>query len=269
VVASSAGPQVETPPSPTLGRVRLRVLGSNGTYPTPGRPASGYLVEHADSLVMVDAGPGTVAAFQEWASPGRLDALVVTHIHPDHCSDVPVLYHLFRFGPAVRRGIRALGPDGVADRLVAFMGAGPGDEIMGVFEWQTVGKGDRAQVGEIALAFGIADHPVPTLVTSLEAGGRRLVLSSDTGPGGDLLQMASDADLLVCEATVQGGPGASWWPYHLSAGEAGALARRAGARRLLLTHVAPILDPVRSVDEAKETFGGPVEWAAPGMEVEI
>jgi ribonuclease BN (tRNA processing enzyme) len=249
--------------------VRLRVLGSSGTYPTPGRPASGYLVEHADALVMVDAGPGTVAALQQWASPGRLGALVITHIHPDHCSDVPVLYHLFRFGPEVRRGVRALGPDGVADRLAAFVGAGPGDGFSEVLEWQTVRKGDRARVGEITLAFGMADHPVPTLVTSLEGGGRRLVISSDTGPGGDLLEMASDADLLVCDATMQGGPRTSWWPYHLSAGEAGALARRAGAKRLLLTHLAPILDPAQSVAEAMEAFGGPVEWAAPGMEVEI
>jgi ribonuclease BN (tRNA processing enzyme) len=149
------------------------------------------------------------------------------------------------------------------------MGTGSGNDILEVFEWRTVGKGDRAQVGEISLAFGIAHHPVPTLVTSLEAGGRRLVLSSDTGLGGDLLGMASDADLLVCEATIQGGPRDSWWPYHLSAAEAGTLAKRAGVRRLLLTHLAPILDPARSVEEAMETYGGPVEWAAPGMEVEI
>ena len=104
---------------------------------------------------------------------------------------------------------------------------------------------------------------------SLAAEGRRLVYSADTGPGGDLAALAAGADLLLCEASLASGPGPQSWPYHLSAAEAGALAREAGVGRLLLTHLAPMLDPARSVAEAAEAFGGPVEWAAPGMEVQV
>ena len=81
--------------------------------------------------------------------------------------------------------------------------------------------------------------------------------------------MAQDADLLLCEATKQGTRLEGDYPFHMYADEAGAVARDAGARRLLLTHVAPTLDVAESVAEAAAVFEGPVEWAAPGLEVEL
>jgi ribonuclease BN (tRNA processing enzyme) len=249
--------------------MRLRVLGSNGTYPTPGRPASGYLIEHAGSLVLLDAGPGTAAALQEAADPAALSSLVLTHVHPDHCADTLALFNLFRFGIPDRRGIPALAPEGVAERLAGFLGAPPEHDFFRVFAWDEVAAGDRRRIGEIEIDFGRADHPVPAVTVGIAAGGRRLVYSGDTGPGGDLVSFAVGADVLLCEATFQGDPRESRWPYHLAATEAGAIAREAGVARLLVTHVVPMLDPARSVDEARAAFGGPTDWAAPGMEVTV
>jgi len=249
--------------------VRLRVLGSNGTYPTPGQPCSGYLVEAGGTRIMLDAGPGTVAAWQEADPAGHLDALVVTHAHPDHCSDVFHLFNLLRFGPNSRSGLPALAPDGVAAALAAFLGVGEDHAFHRVFAWRTVAPGDSVQVGEAALAFAATQHQLPTLGVSVSVPGRRLVYSADTGPGGGLPALAAGADLLLCEATLQGEGADGGWPYHLSAAQAGTLAREAGVGRLLLTHLAPMLDPARSAAEAAATFGGPVQWAAPGMEVEV
>ena len=249
--------------------MRLRVLGSNGTYPTPGRPCSGYLVEAGATAVMVDAGPGTVAALQEAGGAGRLSALVLTHLHPDHCADVFSLFNLLRMGPEPRADLPAFGPDGLAAGLARFLGAEEGHVFYRVFDWRTVGGGDRVDLGGMQVAFGLAEHQVPTLVVSFTADGRRLVYSADTGPGGDLPAMAAGADLLLCEATFQGDQGATGWPYHLSAAGAGSAARQAAVGRLLVTHLSPILDPDRSVAEAAAVFGGPVEWAAPGLEVEV
>jgi ribonuclease BN (tRNA processing enzyme) len=110
---------------------------------------------------------------------------------------------------------------------------------------------------------------VPALVVAVTAGERRLVYSGDTGPGGDLAAAAAGADLLLCEATYQGTPGPDAYPYHLWASQAGSIARDAGVARLVVTHVAPALDPGVSVEEARRVFRGPVAWAAPGMEVTL
>lgn len=218
---------------------------------------------------MLDAGPGTVAALQEAGRPAGPSALVVTHAHPDHCADVFSLFNLLRLGPEPRSGLPSCGPEGLAASLAGFLGADEGHAFYEVFDWRAVGGGDRVSVGEMEIDFGLALHQVPTLVVGCNAGGRRLVYSADTGPGGDLAAMAAGADLLLCEATFQGEPGATGFPYHLSAADAGALAREAGVRRLVLTHLSPRLEPGRSVSEAATVFGGPVDWAAPGWEVEI
>jgi ribonuclease BN (tRNA processing enzyme) len=194
---------------------------------------------------------------------------VLSHLHPDHCTDVFSLFNLLRMGPEPRSGLPAFGPEGLAAGLAGFLGAGEDHSFHRVFLWQTVGAGSRIELGGLEMSFGMADHQVPTLVVALTGAGRRLVYSADTGPGGDLAAMAAGADLLLCEATFQGEQGAAGWPYHLSAAGAGAIARQAGAARLLVTHLGPILDPDRSVAEAAAAFGGPVEWAAPGLEVEV
>ena len=92
--------------------------------------------------------------------------------------------------------------------------------------------------------------------------------SGDTGPDGDLAAMASGADLLLCEATWQGDPPDDRYPYHLYASEAGGIARDAGVGMLVVTHVAPTLDPAVSVVEAGAVFDGPVSHAEPGTTIE-
>lgn len=249
--------------------MRLRVLGSNGTYPTPGRPASGYLVEEGNTVVWVDTGPGTFVALQEVASPHDVDAVVITHIHGDHCGDLFPLFNLLRLGPQRRRGLPVFVPEGAAVHLGAFARAGPDHDFYSVFDFHTVTRGDEVTLGRLQFRFGEAAHPVPALVVRLESEGRSLTYSGDTGPGGDLEGLARNGTALLCEATYQGDPREDPYPFHLSAAEAGRLAASAGVERLIVTHLAPTLDPAVSVAEAEAAFGGPVEWAAPGLEVAI
>jgi ribonuclease BN (tRNA processing enzyme) len=249
--------------------VRLRVLGSNGTYPTPGRPASGFLVRGGGASLWLDAGPGTFTALQHSGDPRDVDALVLTHVHGDHCLDLFPLFNMLRFDEPSRRGIPVYLPAGAADRLAAFAGAGPDHVFFDVFDFHTVGSGDTARVGPFLLTFGETAHPVPTLAVRVEAGGRALAYSGDTGPGGDLADLAAGAAALLCEATYQGARSPDGYPYHLHAVEAGEIAARAGVARLIVTHVAPTLDPEISVAEAAEVFDGPVMWAAPGWEGDV
>ena len=249
--------------------MRLTILGSNGTYPTPGHPTSGYLLQHEGTSVWVDTGSGTFAALQNVIDFNTLDALVISHVHADHCVDVFGFYHAVKYGGRPDRAIPTLVPEGLAERLKVFLGD-PDHPIGETLDFRVHGTGDQVMIGEIEFAFAITDHSVPTLgVRATSSSGRILAYSADTGPLGDWSSIAEGADLFLCEATYQGPAEEKPWPHHLTAGEAGLIGSEAGAAKLMLTHIWPALDPERSVQEAEHTFGKAVMLAVPGMAMKV
>ena len=251
----------------SLSPVRLTVLGSNGTYPTVGKPASGYLLAAGGHQILLDCGPGVFAALHERGIVP--DVIVLSHGHGDHCTDVVSLLNYLRFDRSEYRGIPLLAPRGVVDRLASFVGAGPDHLFFDVFAPDLVMPGSVIRFGEVALSFAEAVHPVPAVCVRVAVGGASLTYSGDTGPGGGLAQLATGSDLILCEATHQGVPTPDRYPYHLYASEAGAIATTSEVGALLVTHIAPTLDPEVSVTEAALEFEGPVAHAAPGMEVDL
>lgn len=241
----------------------LWVLGANGTYPTAGRPTAGYLLTHEGTRLWLEAGSGTLLALQELVDPAEVDALFISHRHADHSVDVFPLSHYLRFGSQPPRPLRLFAPEGLAERLTAF--AGP--EVESVFDIVTPAPGSEVEVGPMKLRFGQADHTVPTLQLRVEAGGRALAYSADTGLGSGLAELAAGSNTLLAEASFQGTDKPV--PHHLTATEAGEVARAAGVERLIITHVMPSLDPNQSIEEAAAVFGGDVMMAAPGLEVLI
>lgn len=241
----------------------LWVLGANGTYPTAGRPTAGYVLSHEGTTIWLEAGSGTLLALQELMDPAMVDALVISHRHPDHSVDVFPLYHYLRFGSQPPHPVPLFVPEGLAERLVGFTGPG----IEDAFAMSTPAPGAEVEVGSMRLRFGHANHTVPTLQVRVEAGGRALAYSADTGIGSDLAELAAGCNTLLAEASFQGADKPA--PHHLTAAEAGEVAGEAGVERLILTHLMPSLDPQRSIDEAAAVFDGDVMVAAPGLEVLI
>ncbi len=244
--------------------MRLTVLGSTAGCPGRENPASGYLLEADGATIWLDAGTGTFMELARRVDPGRLDAVVLSHGHVDHCVDVLGLYGYLAFGPSGHVPVPVLLPAGVTEQLTGFARAGEEHVLHHVLALETVAPGDVRRIGAATLTFGRAEHPVPTLTVRVDHPGGSLAYSADTGPGGDLADLARDTDLLLCEATLQGPRDPRTYPYHLTAAEAGGVARDAAAGRLVLTHVAALLDPEVSVAEAAAVFAGPVAWAAPG-----
>ncbi len=247
--------------------MQLTVLGSNGTYPTPGRPASGYLLRTPSTSVWIDAGSGTCAALQEVIDPLSVDAIVISHVHPDHCVDLLAYYHLACYGPRTRTGVPVFAADLVEARLRAFLGADDDHPLVRTLAFETVKGGDELSVGDIRLRFADTAHPVPTVATRAEWRNKTLVYTSDTGPSTAVAGLAAGADVLLAEASFQGDD--KPWPHHLTAAESGELAHLAGVERLYLTHIGPGLDPNRSLIEAEATFGRVPKLAVPGTTISV
>lgn len=243
----------------------LAVLGSSGGSPTRTNPASGYLVSSGDSTIWLDAGTGTFMPLGAHTDPGTLSAVVLSHIHVDHCADLFGLYGYLAYGPSGIVPIPVYVPEGASEHLAAFAGAGAEHVFRIVLDIIEVGSDDTATAGEMQLRFGDAVHSVSGLVTRIETPAGAMAYSGDTGPGSDVVTLAKDVDLLLCEASIAGERDEHTYPYHLTASEAGTVAEAAGVRRLVLTHFVTGVDPVIAVAEARAVFAGPVDAARPGV----
>lgn len=250
--------------------MRLHVLGSSGGYPVPDNPCSGYLLDSGEVRIWIDAGTGTMAAVQRILPLERIDALVISHVHADHCADLFTLYVALRYRMegALRKPLWA--PREVWDVLPRFLDpSGKGAmKIDEAFDFHPLEDGGEADVLGVRFRSARTAHPVETLALRAETGGKVVAYSADTGPAADLTDLARGADLFVCEACYQ--DAAMGGPVHLSARQAADLARRAGVRDLALTHVWPTLDPQVSLAEARDAAGEVrVELAQAGRVFEI
>jgi ribonuclease BN (tRNA processing enzyme) len=234
----------------------VTVLGCSGTYAGPGGACSGYLVRSAGASLVVDLGPGSLANLQQHVTLADVDAVVLSHAHPDHWLDVPLLRNALRYV----LGLEGLTVYGTAETLalaVTLIG-----ELAPTLLWHIVHAASTVEVGDQVVRFSRTDHPVETLAVRVDADGRSLLYSADTGPAWDAGAVGADPDLFMCEASLR--PDAEGTVQHLSARQAGKLARQVGAHQLVLTHVVPGVDPEAQRRLADDAFGRPVDIAENG-----
>ena len=238
--------------------MNVTVLGCNGPYPAPGGGCSGYLVTAAGAAVQLDLGCATLPALTGRMPPEALTALCLSHWHGDHCSDVlPLLY---RLGDAARRG---------APPLPVYAPADPSSPVWREVQaspflaLHTLAPGDTAALGPFTLRAFAALHPVPALMYRLSCQGKTLAYTGDTNWTAPLPALARDADLLLADGLF---PQAEWTAEkpHLSAQLCAQLARDAGAKALLITHLHPDKDPATLLREAQALFPG-AQLARPGL----
>ena len=266
--------------------MKLTILGSSGTYADQGGACTGYLIDAGGVKVWLDCGPGTLGRLGDFVKLEELEAVVVSHEHPDHCLELPVLYNALRY----HRSRALLKVFGTADtkQLIARIVGRP---LEAVFDWRIVTSGDEAKIGDGRWSFDRTDHPPETLAVKVEADGRSLVFSSDTGPGWTGKSFAEEVDVLLCESTfahdeddkagrvgradrteaarASGADrphtrsslpaGRPTGTKHLLAAEAGNIARNCGVGRLMLTHLAPGSDRDAHLERAQSCFGGETE----------
>jgi ribonuclease BN (tRNA processing enzyme) len=249
------------------------VLGSGTGIPSPVRGPPGFLLRTPGRAVLVDAGPGTLrAAAAEGVTPGDVDAVVLTHFHPDHVMDLRTLLFCLRnrelYGD--RGPLEVVAPRGFAEILDHWW-AEPGGEWLRPAEYdfrlREIGPGDHEVEGLRVRAVRVEHTPQSLGYRFAERrGGPVLGLSGDTGPCEGVVEVGRDAAVLVLECSR---PDDSPQPGHLTPTQAGEIAARAGPGRLVLTHFYPRVDrePVEML--VAKHFAGPVERAVDGATYEI
>ncbi|MDH4306994.1 MAG: MBL fold metallo-hydrolase [Acidimicrobiia bacterium] len=242
----------------------LTVLGSAGGYPTPGVATSGYLIDHAETRIWCDIGAGTLMHFPDQLD--TVDAVVISHEHPDHCLDLLALFHALAYPYPIgaRAKMPVYAPQAVIDKMIAFVSPNQTDVIARTFEFVPVADATVLDIGSIRVGFRESHHPVHTVAMRFEADGRSLAYTGDTGPEGTWHAIADGADVFLCEATLVGTRAEFGYPYHLNATEAGQVGRSAGVGRLVITHIPRHWEPERPHSEAAAAFGDEVSVALPG-----
>jgi ribonuclease BN (tRNA processing enzyme) len=252
--------------------MKLTVLGGSAAGPNPGQGCSGYLVESGTTHVVLDLGPGTFPELRRHVDYRAIDGVVLSHGHLDHMLDVLTLRYALAYNPvpAVRHLPLWVPPGGVAllDRLAVAITNDPGsNEFLSVFEVRQYEPDSLLTIGELEFRFFPTVHYVPCWAMRISNGiDGDLFYTADTGPAANLAAPASGSHVIVAEGTGSGG---SQEPFasrgHMTPAEAGALARAAGAKALVLSHLWAENDPLWAAKEAATMFGGPVELATPGM----
>ncbi|KFU81216.1 Ribonuclease BN, tRNA processing enzyme [Amycolatopsis lurida] len=241
--------------------MRLTILGCSGSIPGPNAAASGYLIE-ADGFVLgLELGNGTLARLQALRDPFDLDALILSHLHPDHCADVSALTVLRRYHPALPyparpRRLPVYGPSDVRERLTYAYAANEDErattDLTDVFAFETL-RCEPMKIGPFEVTAVPVDHPTPAFGLRFAHGGKTLAYTGDTGVCDTLTDLAGGVDVLLSEASWTDSPDRPAG-VHLSGKEAGELGRKAGVGRLLLTHVAPWTDRDAVLAEAAVAF---------------
>lgn len=255
-----------------MSGLRLTVVGCSGSYPGPDSSASCYLLEADDAAgrtwrVLLDLGSGALGALHRYVDPLSIDAVLLSHLHADHCLDLAGYYVLRKYHPSgPQPRLPVWGPVGTADRMARAydLPMDPGmHQEFDFREWD-----GPIEVGPFAVTPMSVAHPVPAFGLRVSVGDAVLAYSGDTGPTSVLDDLARDADLFLAEASFRSGDDNP--PHlHLTGADGGAVAARAGVRLLVLTHVPPWFDPQGALADARTAYDGPVELARAGAVYEL
>jgi len=255
--------------------MRLTVIGCSGSYPGPDSAASCYLVEAEDPArperpwrLLLDLGSGALGPLQRHIDPLTVDAILVTHLHADHFFDISGYFVLRKYHPhGCAPRIPVYGPRTMNVHVAQAYGLPPEPGMSGEFDFHELEPG-QLRVGPFSVSAARVDHPVEAYGFRIEHGGGALTYSGDTAPCAALVELARDADLLLVEASFR--DGADNPPHlHMTGSEAGAVAREAGVRGVVLTHIPPWHDKQDAVREARAEYAGPVALAAEGTVFDV
>jgi ribonuclease BN (tRNA processing enzyme) len=232
--------------------MKITVLGKWGPYPKVNGACSGYLLEDENYKILIDCGNGVLSRlFGFIDSLNDINAIVLTHLHSDHISDVMVL----RYAVGINK------EKGLIDKSIPLYAPTDSPEILNeiqfkdAFELNSLNESTKLTFGRMSISFKLMSHPVETYAVIVEKEGKKLVYSSDTKLCDGVIEIGKEADLFICESNLLE-KDRTQDAYHLSAQQVGKLATEANVKKLLITHLWPEYEPEDVLNEVVLQFDG-------------
>ncbi|WP_430867370.1 MBL fold metallo-hydrolase [Demequina aurantiaca] len=257
--------------------MRLTVVGCSGSVPGPASAASCYLVEADDAAgrtwrVVLDLGSGSLGPLQRYCDPLEIDAVAISHLHPDHCADLAALHTYLSHHPDGPGQTQVYGPFGTAARIDELRGKRTRTDAIINVAWQA---GAPVHVGPLTITAQPVTHSVPAYAMRIEGpselparGSATIAYSGDADVCEGLAKVAAGVDAFLCEASFLEADDAPEGT-HLTAAAAGRVAQAAACDRLIVTHLPPWTDPNETLVEVAAHFSGRLDVARPGMHIVV
>ncbi|QRZ62295.1 MBL fold metallo-hydrolase [Rothia sp. ZJ932] len=249
--------------------MRLTIIGNSGSFPSPHSPASCYMVTATDDAgktwrIVLDMGNGAFGVLQRHVDLKDVDAILISHLHPDHCIDLSGVHVAVKWDPRgwEKEPIPLYGPSTLHDYLRHTHGHYDEVGMSTEFNFHSWAHHEQVHIGPFTVTpFEVlhpTEEPYAMRIECTTAEGKTvLTYSGDTDYCRGIVEASQGADLLLCEAAYQEGRDDALRGIHLTGKRAGQVAEEAGVRNLLLTHLPVWTDPATALAEAQETFSGP------------
>lgn len=248
--------------------MKLTVLGCSGSFAGPNSPASSYLVQADDAAgrtwsIVLDLGNGSLGALQRHLSPLDVDAVFISHLHPDHCADLSGLYVVRKYHPEGSPGhpLPVHGPAGTQEHMVRMYFDADPDEMAQQFAVAEVVDTTPVHLGPFTITPYAVEHPVPAFGYRVEGGGVTLAFTGDTDTCENLAPLMAGADLVLADSAFIDGRDDTRGIHLTGSRAAQAAIDAGGVGRLMLTHIPAWNDPAVCRAQAAAVWPGDVELA--------
>lgn len=254
--------------------MKVTVVGCSGSFAGPESPASSYLVqaEHEGRTwsVVLDLGSGALGGLQRYVDLAQVDAVVVSHLHPDHCADLGGYYVVRTYHPdGAMPPLPVYAPEGAHHRLSRLYAVDRPEDLRDRFDFHDLADAEPFTVGPFTVTPYIVAHPVEAYGLRVEADGATFAYTGDTDSTPNLSPLMTGADLVLSDAAfVDGRDDARG--VHLSGSRAAQAAVDAGGvQRLVLTHIPAWNDPQVCRQQAASVWPGEVGLAFAGATYQL
>jgi len=234
--------------------MNVKILGYWGGYPAAGEATAGYLVTTDEGQILLDCGSGVMSKLPSETRVEALSGVILSHLHYDHMADLGVLQ--YAAAGAIRNGR-------MKEKLKLYAPDDPADMLHGLYSEHTkvipIDPSTKVRLAGADIEFVHVEHTITCYAIKISYKGKVLVYSGDTSYCDALIELARDADIFLCEATICEGSVHTTGKGHMNAMQAGMIAGQANVKQLVLVHLPGDGNLEFMRDEASRTFHGPVD----------